>query len=171
MISASSMLLITASQVRQARAQLGWSQRQLAQTANLAVSTIADFERGVRVPTAANLDAVRTALEKAGLGLERNGGTSLPVIRLSNRPLAGGLAGSLITASDFEQWSGLPAQGLLPRLLGALIRAGAGNSLRQCAFPWEDSVQYSGPDGECQIDPRMRPTRPKCSRSAGRSGS
>jgi transcriptional regulator with XRE-family HTH domain len=161
MISAPSMLPITASQVRQARAQLGWSQRQLAQTANLAVSTIADFERGVRVPTAANLDAVRTALEKAGLGLERNGGTPLTVIRLSNRPLAGGLASSLITASDFEQWSGLPAQGLLPRLLGALIRAGAGSSLRQCAFPWENSVQYSGPDGECQIDPRDAPYPPE----------
>ncbi len=153
--------MISASQVRQARAQLAWSQRQLAQAANLAVSTIADFERGVRVPTAANLDAVRAALEKAGLGLDGRGRTSFPGIRISNRPLAGGLAGSLITASDFEQWSGLPAQGLLPRLLGALIRAGAGSALRQCAFPWENSIQYSGPDGECEIDAADAPYPPE----------
>jgi transcriptional regulator with XRE-family HTH domain len=144
---------ITAPQVRQARAELGWSQRQLAGATGLAISTIAEFERGVRLPTVANLESMRAAMEKAGIVFQEDGGVSSLPIRLGNRPLAGGLADSRITATDFEQWTGRAAQHDLPRLVGLLIRAGAGAALRFCRFPWEDSVQHSGPDGRCEIDP------------------
>lgn len=147
------MSTLTAPQLRQARAELGWSQRQLAAAANLAVSTVAEFERGVRASTAANLDAMRAALAGAGVVFAEDGGPVPRPMRLGNAPLPDGLAWSLITASDFAQWTGLAPQGLLPRLLELLVRAGAGTALRLCRFPWGDSVQHGGPDAEVDIDP------------------
>lgn len=58
---------IGAENVRAARALLGISQQQLAASASVAVSTVADFERGVRTPVQNNLAAIRTALENAGI--------------------------------------------------------------------------------------------------------
>ncbi|MFD9901290.1 helix-turn-helix transcriptional regulator [Mesorhizobium sp. NPDC059025] len=46
---------------------LGWSQDELAQAANVARQTIADFERGARIPISNNLTAVRRTLENAGI--------------------------------------------------------------------------------------------------------
>ncbi|MGH8507082.1 MAG: HNH endonuclease [Stenotrophobium sp.] len=57
---------LTADQVRSARSLLKWSQLQLAESAGVAISTIADFERGERTPIPNNLTAIRDALERAG---------------------------------------------------------------------------------------------------------
>lgn len=54
-------------QVRAARALLGWSQQNLAGKACVAVSTVADFERGQRNLVANNAFAIRQALEAAGI--------------------------------------------------------------------------------------------------------
>ncbi|WP_246680130.1 helix-turn-helix transcriptional regulator [Mesorhizobium sp. B2-8-9] len=54
-------------QCRGARAMLGWSQDDLARVANVARQTIADFERGARIPIANNILAIVNALEKAGI--------------------------------------------------------------------------------------------------------
>lgn len=59
--------ILTPEQVRAARALLHWSQGDLAEKANVAVSTVADFERGHRVPVANNVLAIRRALENAWL--------------------------------------------------------------------------------------------------------
>jgi len=60
-------MTFTPAQCRAARGLLGWTQRTLSANAHIAVSTIADFERGARRPTYNNRLAMRTALEKAGV--------------------------------------------------------------------------------------------------------
>ncbi|MER9344051.1 helix-turn-helix domain-containing protein [Mesorhizobium sp. M0601] len=53
---------------------LGWSQDELARAANVARQTIADFERGARIPIANNLISIRQTLERAGIEfLSENG--------------------------------------------------------------------------------------------------
>ena len=59
--------MIRPKQLAAARVLIGWSQKQLAHTASVGLSTVADFERGARVPYDNNLAAIRRALEIAGI--------------------------------------------------------------------------------------------------------
>jgi transcriptional regulator with XRE-family HTH domain len=73
--------MLTPEQSRAARALIQWSQHELAARSNLGPSTIRDFEKGRRVPTANNLAAIKRALETAGvLFIPENGGG--PGVRL-----------------------------------------------------------------------------------------
>jgi transcriptional regulator with XRE-family HTH domain len=54
-------------QVRAARNWLGWTQAQLAERANVGLSTVKDYESAKRVPIANNLEAIKEALEMAGM--------------------------------------------------------------------------------------------------------
>ncbi len=54
-------------QIRAARSLLGWSQQDLAAKAGVAVSTVADFERGQRSPVPNNALAIRQVLEMVGI--------------------------------------------------------------------------------------------------------
>ena len=66
---------LSAAQSRAARGMLDWSQTELAKRSNLSESTIRDFEKGRRVPSANNLAAIEQALEAAGLEfIPENGG-------------------------------------------------------------------------------------------------
>jgi len=65
--------VITRVQIKAARALLGWSQADLAEKAAVATSTLADFERGHRSPVPNNLDAIRSALEAAGISFPPGG--------------------------------------------------------------------------------------------------
>ena len=56
-------------QVRAARGWLGWSQKDLADKANVGLSTVKDFENGSRRPISNNLGAMQKALEIAGVAL------------------------------------------------------------------------------------------------------
>src|ERR1700730_1306118 len=64
---------LTAAQCRAGRSLLGWSQGDLAGKASVATSTVADFERDKRSPVANNLEAMRAALEKAGIAFPPGG--------------------------------------------------------------------------------------------------
>lgn len=55
---------------RAARAYYGWSQDELAEKAGVGISTLRDFERGVRSPIKQNLLALERALASAGTDLE-----------------------------------------------------------------------------------------------------
>ncbi len=56
---------------------LGWSQDELARKANVARQTIADFERGARIPIANNLISIVKALERGGIEILPNNGVRL----------------------------------------------------------------------------------------------
>ncbi|WP_428492838.1 helix-turn-helix domain-containing protein [Rhodopila sp.] len=61
--------MLTPEQSRAARGWLDWTQDDLAKRANVSLSTIRDFEKGRRTPIGNNLDAIRRALEAAGVVL------------------------------------------------------------------------------------------------------
>jgi transcriptional regulator with XRE-family HTH domain len=54
-------------QCRAARAWLDWTQQELARRAGVGLSTVSDFEKGVRTPIQQNLLAIRRAIEEAGM--------------------------------------------------------------------------------------------------------
>ena len=74
-------------QSRAARGWLGWSQGELARRANVSLSTVHDFERGQRTPTANNLASMRRAIEAAGIRLvfDKNG-TAAGILRQDADP-------------------------------------------------------------------------------------
>jgi transcriptional regulator with XRE-family HTH domain len=59
--------MLMSAQSRAARALLGWSQADLAKAAGLGVSTVRNFEKGRSDPYSRNLEAIRSALEEAGI--------------------------------------------------------------------------------------------------------
>jgi transcriptional regulator with XRE-family HTH domain len=58
---------ISAAQCRAARALLDWSQDQLAENAQVARATIADFERNARMPMRQNMLSITSTFEAAGV--------------------------------------------------------------------------------------------------------
>jgi transcriptional regulator with XRE-family HTH domain len=75
---------LTAAQCRAARAMVNWSQDQLEAEAKVARKTIADFEREARQPYPRTLEALRAALEAAGVEfIDQNGGG--PGVRLNRQ--------------------------------------------------------------------------------------
>jgi len=58
--------MITRSQIRMARAALGWGVRDLGKRAGIAANTVSRFENGMGT-TVATLTQIQTALEKAGI--------------------------------------------------------------------------------------------------------
>ena len=71
--------MIAPEQSRAARAWLNWTQEELAAKAHVALSTVRDFEKGRRTPIKNNLDAIRLALEMAGVSLMFRGDVPLGV--------------------------------------------------------------------------------------------
>ena len=61
--------MISGAQVRAARALLGWTAKDLAQKANVGISTVQRIENAEGTPNvhAANLAAIQSALEAAGV--------------------------------------------------------------------------------------------------------
>jgi hypothetical protein len=75
---------MTPSQCRGARGLLEITQSQLAAAADLGLSTIVDFEKRRRVVSAEAVDAIRAALERAGIEfIDQDGGG--PGVRLRKR--------------------------------------------------------------------------------------
>ena len=60
---------MTPEQSRAARGWLGWSQKQLADRAGVALNTVYEFEKGRRTPAAYIIAALRRAIEDQGIGL------------------------------------------------------------------------------------------------------
>lgn len=61
--------MLTPAQCRAARGWLDWNQKDLAERASVSMSTIRDFESGKRTPIANNLEALRRAIDAAGVQL------------------------------------------------------------------------------------------------------
>ncbi|KAB2700318.1 helix-turn-helix transcriptional regulator [Ochrobactrum sp. Kaboul] len=76
--------MITPAQCRAARALIEWSRDDLASACAVALRTIVDFERGAREPRRVTLQAIRAALEAAGvIFIDQNGNG--PGVRLRDR--------------------------------------------------------------------------------------
>jgi transcriptional regulator with XRE-family HTH domain len=60
---------MTPEQSRAARGWLGWSQKELAKRAGVALNTVYEFETGRRTPAAYILTAMRAAIEAEGIRL------------------------------------------------------------------------------------------------------
>lgn len=145
---------LTPALVRAARALLGWSQQALAEAAGVATSTVADFERGRRTPVASKAQAIRQALQAAGIRFRSTGVEMLPgdsadlpassaatATRLVRRPIR------WVCARELDRWADRhEADGSLPRLLSDLIRATHQAPVR-LRFPSEESVNQPGWDG------------------------
>lgn len=115
-------------QLRAARSLLGWSQQELAAKAQVAPSTIADFERGVRNPMPNNLAAIRRAIEQAGVAFVEGG-----VRRgIHWTFVAEGAIGSLLAVFDDQQATGMRE---LIEVFGS-VESGTGRIASvQCASP------------------------------------
>lgn len=84
--------MLTAAQIKAARALLGWSQPRLASASGLSLPTIVRMEgqQGPGRSAAANVDAVQRALENAGIifiAAEEAKGAG-PGVRLKHGPCA-----------------------------------------------------------------------------------
>ena len=85
--------MITPAQCRAARALLDWPRERLASELRIGLRSIVDFERSARAPRYVTLDALRRALEKAGVEftdgdqpgvrLGKSSGGSIPVEELN----------------------------------------------------------------------------------------
>ncbi|ACL62536.1 helix-turn-helix domain-containing protein [Methylobacterium nodulans] len=80
---------LTPQDVRAARALIQWSQAELAKVADVSVSTIADFEKGLRTPIPNNLIAIRRAFESAGVQFTPAGPTIFSELSLHIMTQAG----------------------------------------------------------------------------------
>jgi transcriptional regulator with XRE-family HTH domain len=143
---------LTAKQSRAGRALLAWSQQALAKKAGIAVSTVADFERGQRTPAPNSAEAMRSALEAAGVRFLPGGaviGPPLPGLAATNKS---GAPIRWVNATDLAQWADRrDAQDTIPTLLAKLIRASHGPAA-ELHFPSDEAVQLSGWDGYSRTD-------------------
>lgn len=139
-------------QCKAARALLAWNQQELAQRAQLGTSTIADFERGKRIPTDANVEAIVHAFTGAGLSFADSGVQMAPVV-IPATTAANAKGPRLIEASDLNQWAERnDGKQYFPELMERLILASIGHVPRQFIFRSGDSVQQGGWDGICEQD-------------------
>jgi transcriptional regulator with XRE-family HTH domain len=142
----------TARQVRAGRALLAWSQSDLANAARVALSTVADFERGQRRPVANNAQAIRDALQARGVRFMAGGVVSAE--QLPPPPLRDGVGSPMrwVRAVDLAQWGERrDGQAGLPELLSRLIYATRGHGAR-VRFPSDESINFPGWDGVCEVD-------------------
>jgi transcriptional regulator with XRE-family HTH domain len=77
--------MITRSQVRMARAALGWGVRDLGKQAAVAPNTVSRFENGLGT-NVSTLRQIQSALEKAGIIFIPADGVAGPGIRLTKTP-------------------------------------------------------------------------------------
>lgn len=143
-------------QIRAARALLAWSQQELAKKAGVAGSTVADFERGHRTPVPNNAEAMRTALESAGVRFLPGGaviGPQLPALAASN---TSGAPIRWVDATDLGQWADRrDGQAAMPTLIAKLVRAAHGPAV-EIRFPSDEGIQHAGWDGITRSDQASR---------------
>lgn len=138
-------LALTPAQARAARALLAWSQQDLASNAKIATSTVADFERGRRTPVPQNAEAMREALERAGISFPKGGAVRGPALPRLAEVTKSGAPIRYVNGTDLARWAERrDGQASMPTLLSKLVRASGGASLH---FPSDEAVQLSGWDG------------------------
>jgi hypothetical protein len=136
---------LTPAQARAARALLAWSQQNLATNANIATSTVADFERGRRTPVPQNAEAMRAAFERAGISFPDGGAVRGPPLPKLADLTKTGAPIRYVSGTDLAQWAERrDGQASMPTLIAKLVRASGSASLH---FPSDEAVQFAGWDG------------------------
>jgi transcriptional regulator with XRE-family HTH domain len=144
--------MISPVQCKAARALLAWNQQELAQRAQLGVSTIADFERGKRTPTEGNIEAMVKAFAASDVSF-LDGGVQIATTADASVTPANGGRPRLIEAADLDQWAERnDGKQYFPELIERLILASVGYVPRQFIFRSGDSTQQAGWDGICEQD-------------------
>ncbi|WP_343699590.1 hypothetical protein [Caulobacter sp.] len=137
---------LTSAQCRAARALLSWSQQDLAKAAQLATSTVADFERNARASAGPTMVSLRAVFEAKGLRFPAGGAVEADAPAV---PAAGpGTALRWIDGTDLAQWAERRSGGQerLPQLISDLILAAYGPAA-YIRMPSGDGVQHPGVDG------------------------
>ena len=138
-------------QIKAGRALLGWSQRELAKRAGVALSTVADFERGFRAPIPNNLQALMNALAAEGIKIAKDGSVRGRPPGTTPAPSKGRTPFRFVDETALRRWAATrDCQGRLPELLTRLIRAEKGHDA-QLRFPSSDAVALHGWDGRCRV--------------------
>jgi predicted transcriptional regulator len=88
--SAYAPVMISAEQIRAARALIGWKQTDLAKASGVSEISIKNIERGVTDPRSSTVAALQRAFEKAGVvflepGDIRDGGEGVRLLRNARR--------------------------------------------------------------------------------------
>lgn len=139
----------TAKQVKAARALLSWTQSTLASEAGVATSTVADFERGERVPVANNAQAIVAALENQGIRFTGGGAVTGRSMRPASAAPAGGGTFRWVDAEDLGQWAARrDGVGGMPELMSRLVLVSGNPTVLR--FPSDESVTFAGYDGICE---------------------
>ncbi|MDB5581514.1 MAG: hypothetical protein JWR80_6690 [Bradyrhizobium sp.] len=143
---------LTPRHVRAARALLAWSQQDLAKAANVATSTVADFERGQRTPVANNAQAIRKALEENDIRFLATGAVVGPDIPAIAPQAETGMPVRWVSAEDLSNWANMnDAAHSLPTLISHLIQSTTGASIR-VEFRSDEGTRYGGWDGLSRSD-------------------
>ena len=142
---------LCSAQCRAARGLLNLSQSKVAESAHIATATLSEFERDERVPSYNNLQAIRAALEAAGIAfIAANGGgpgvrlraardegapgetvlfpdlcrAARDILNLSQSDLAEAAGIVRSTVTEFERGARTPKSGNLAAMRAALEAAG-----------------------------------------------
>jgi transcriptional regulator with XRE-family HTH domain len=95
--------VVVPAQVRAARALIGWSQEQLAQEAEVGLSTVRDFESEKRAADTGAVAAIRRALWNGGVVFTPGGPGEGPGVRLvADRP------NMIRRPTTIQKWEGMP---------------------------------------------------------------
>ena len=138
---------LTPKHVRAARALLAWSQQDLAKAAGVGTSTVADFERGSRKPVANNAQAIRAALEGAGIHFLPTGAVIGPSMPPFARADVATTPVRWVSAQDLSDWADRTDGPVsLPTLLAKLVQAALDPSI-ELRFPSDEGVRHPGWDG------------------------
>lgn len=131
---------------------LGWTQKELARRAQVATSTVADFERGAREPTTNNVQSMVKALEDGGVVFQGNSVARRTTANGPSQRVSGSTGRTpfrWIEVKDLEDWATRRgSQELLPEMIGRLIRADKGLEA-QLRLPSADAISMKGWDGWC----------------------
>ncbi|MDR5815078.1 helix-turn-helix domain-containing protein [Caballeronia sp. LZ033] len=146
------MSTLTPKHIRAARALLAWSQQDLAKAAGVGSSTVADFERGHRTPIPNNTQAIRDALEGAGVHFLPTGAVIGPPVPLATSTERPGIPIRWVDAEDLSDWANrVDGAFSLPTLIEFLVRAVHGTAVR-LRFPSDEGVLHPGWDGRTETE-------------------
>lgn len=143
-------------QVRQARALLAWSRKDLAEAAGLHVSVIAHIETGEAEIAPESDVLIRMRLAERGVQVSQSGEVSYPDLPAFPHLTRHTTPVRWVTSDDLATWGAKPDGPVnLPTLVSNLIRATHGTAAH-IHFPADGGVRHPGWDGTSVVETGSR---------------